>query len=183
MIIIILINLTNTRHAMSIYDRATRVVADEDKTALYLLYITRAAELFGVIRTREVYEKAIENLPDKEVKNMCLRYAEMERRLGEIDRSRAIYIHGSQFSDPRSDLGFWKTWEDFEVQHGNEDTFRELLRIRRSVQAQYNLHVNVMSAEMLAHSATSDLDDQGKKRKATRVVGKYIKVFNHLTVL
>ena len=36
---------------------------------------------------------------------------------------------------------FWKAWHDFEVKHGNEDTFREMLRIKRSVQAQYNTQV------------------------------------------
>ena len=34
-------------------------------------------------------------------RDMCLRYAELETKLGEIDRARAIYIHGSQMSDPR----------------------------------------------------------------------------------
>ena len=28
-------------------------------------------------------------------------YAQLETKLGEIDRARAIYSHGSQFSDPR----------------------------------------------------------------------------------
>ena len=32
---------------------------------------------------------------------MCLRYAQLETKLGEIDRARGIYSHGSQFSDPR----------------------------------------------------------------------------------
>ena len=32
---------------------------------------------------------------------MCLSYAQLETKLGEIDRARAIYSHGSQFSDPR----------------------------------------------------------------------------------
>jgi pre-mRNA-splicing factor SYF1 len=61
----------------------------------------------------------------------------MERRLGEIDRARAIYGHASQFCDPRTSPEFWKKWESFEVQHGNEDTYKEMLRIKRSVQAQY----------------------------------------------
>ena len=61
----------------------------------------------------------------------------MERRLGEIDRARAIYGHASQFCDPRTNPAFWQKWESFEVQHGNEDTFKEMLRIKRSVQAQY----------------------------------------------
>jgi hypothetical protein len=68
---------------------------------------------------------------------MCIKFAEMERRLGEIDRARAIYGHASQFCDPRVDAVFWKKWEAFEVQHGNEDTFKEMLRIKRSVQAQF----------------------------------------------
>ena len=55
---------------------------------------------------------------------MCVRYAALERRLGEIDRARAIFVHASSLADPRSDPGFWKDWNDFEVAHGNEDTFR-----------------------------------------------------------
>lgn len=69
---------------------------------------------------------------------MCIKYAELERNLGEIDRARAIYVHASQSADPRSDTEFWSKWNDFEVQHGNEDTFREMLRIKRSVTASYS---------------------------------------------
>ena len=32
---------------------------------------------------------------------MSIRYADMERKLGEIDRSRAIYVHCSQMCDPK----------------------------------------------------------------------------------
>lgn len=36
---------------------------------------------------------------------MCLRFADMECKLGEIDRARAIYSYCSQICDPRvSDL-------------------------------------------------------------------------------
>jgi len=44
---------------------------------------------------------------------------------------------------------FWQIWKEFEVRHGNEDTMREMLRIKRSVQAMYNTQVNMMSAQML----------------------------------
>jgi pre-mRNA-splicing factor SYF1 len=69
---------------------------------------------------------------------MCLKYAELERNLGEIDRARAIFVFASNYADPRSDPDFWKKWKDFEIQHGNEDTFREMLRISRSVSASYS---------------------------------------------
>lgn len=48
---------------------------------------------------------------------------------------------------------FWQIWKEFEVRHGNEDTMREMLRIKRSVQAMYNTQVNMMSAQMLNNAA------------------------------
>lgn len=131
------------RHAMRIYERATRAVSDEDRFEMFNFYITKSASNFGLTSTRPIYERAITALPDKEAKDMCLKFAEMERRLGEIDRARAIYGHASQFCDPRTIPSFWSKWENFEVQHGNEDTFKEMLRIKRSVQAQYK-YVNVL---------------------------------------
>ncbi|KAL8719312.1 MAG: hypothetical protein Q9225_003676 [Loekoesia sp. 1 TL-2023] len=140
------------RHAMRIYERATRAVSDEDRFDMFQFYITKSASNFGLTSTRPIYERAIAALPDKEAREMCLKFAEMERRLGEIDRARAIYGHASQFCDPRTTPTFWSKWESFEVQHGNEDTFKEMLRIKRSVQAQYNTDVNFIASQALARS-------------------------------
>lgn len=137
------------RHAMRIYERATRAVSDADRFEMFSFYITKSASNFGLTSARPIYERAIAALPDKEARDMCLRFAEMERRLGEIDRARAIYGHASQFCDPRITPTFWQKWESFEVQHGNEDTFKEMLRIKRSVQAQYNTDVNFIASQAL----------------------------------
>jgi pre-mRNA-splicing factor SYF1 len=153
------------RHAMRIYERATRAVADEDRLEMFNFYITKSASNFGLTSTRPIYERAIAALPDGEAKEMCLKFAEMERRLGEIDRARAIYGHASQFCDPRTSPEFWKKWEAFEVQHGNEDTYKEMLRIKRSVQAQYNTDVNFIASQAVARGqqngapADEDADD------------------------
>lgn len=140
------------RHAMRIYERATRAVSDEDKFEMFYFYITKSASNFGLTSTRPIYERVIAALPDREARDMCLKFAEMERRLGEIDRARAIYGHASQFCDPRTTPTFWQKWEAFEVQHGNEETFKEMLRIKRSVQAQYNTDVNFIASQALARS-------------------------------
>lgn len=71
-------------------DQATKAVPNHEKLGMYEIYIARAAEIFGVPKTREIYEQAIESgLPDKDVKAMCVKYAELEKSLGEIDRSWA----------------------------------------------------------------------------------------------
>ena len=125
------------RHAMRIYDRATRFVSERDRFEMFDFYITKSTSNFGLTSTRPIYDRAVTTLPDREAAEMCIKFADMERRLGEVDRARAIYGHASQFCDPRTSPTFWVTWESFEVQHGNEDTFKEMLRIKRSVQAQY----------------------------------------------
>ncbi|MCJ1229627.1 pre-mRNA-splicing factor syf1 [Toensbergia leucococca] len=150
------------RHAMRIYERATRAVSDEDRFEMFTFYITKSASNFGLTSTRPIYERAIAALPDKEARDMCLKFAEMERRLGEIDRARAIFGHASQFCDPRTTPAFWSKWEAFEVQHGNEDTFKEMLRIKRSVQAQYNTDVNFIASQALARSQQRPEDLEGE---------------------
>ncbi|KAG8912812.1 pre-mRNA-splicing factor syf1, partial [Tulasnella sp. 417] len=138
------------KRSMSILDRACQAVADEDKFEMYTVYIAKATANFGLPATRPIYEKAIEVLPNRQTAQMCLRFAAMERKLGEIDRARAIYAHASQFCDPRVDTKFWQEWNSFEMEHGSEDTFREMLRIKRSVQAQYNTEASYLAAQALS---------------------------------
>lgn len=161
------------RHAMRIYERATRAVTDSDKAELFEFYITKSASNFGLTSTRPIYERAIAALPDKDAASMCVKFAEMERRLGEIDRARAIWGHASQFCDPRVNPEFWRKWEGFEVQHGNEDTFKEMLRIKRSVQAQFNTDVSFIAGqavarqqEMLANGGKDDDGEDGEGQKS-----------------
>lgn len=147
------------RHAMAVYERATMKVKQEEMFDMFLIYIKTAAEIYGLPRTRSIYEKAIESLPDAKSREMCIRFAEMETKLGEVDRARAIYAHCSQMCDPRITSEFWQTWKEFEIKHGNEDTMREMLRIKRSVQATYNTQVN-MVAQMTTTFKTNEIDDE-----------------------
>ncbi|EPZ34667.1 TPR-like protein [Rozella allomycis CSF55] len=135
------------RHALRIYDRATKNVAKEDKLQIFKVYITKIAQSYGLTFTREIYEKAIQNLNDSDAKIICLEYAEMEKKLGEIDRARALYSYAAQFCDPKTNPEFWNVWNDFEVKHGNEDTFREMLRVKRSVQALFNTQLESIAAQ------------------------------------
>jgi len=71
----------------------------------------------------------------------------METGLNEIDRARAVLSYGAQMADPRRNDAYWKAWNEFEISHGNEETFREMLRIKRSVEASFST-VNYNAAEM-----------------------------------
>lgn len=140
------------RRAMNVYNRATEAVESPDRFEMFEVLVAKTTANFGLPATRTVYEKAIEVLPDKQTAEMCLRFAALERKLGEIDRARAIYAHGSQFCDPRVNPKYWSDWNAFEIETGSEDTFREMLRIKRAVQASFNTSTGYLAARAAAAS-------------------------------
>lgn len=126
------------RHAMAVYDRATRTVPAANRLDMHRLYIKKVEQHYGITKTRPAYERAISELDDDMARQICLEYADVERKLGEVDRARTVYQHGSQFADPRREQAYWQKWKEFEEAHGNEDTFRDMLRIQRSVETAFS---------------------------------------------
>lgn len=120
------------RRALRVYQRAAAAVAPGDAYEVYLQYIARTGETLGLPATRPVFEEAVARLPEAQVKDMCLRFAAMERSLGEVDRARAILAHAAQFA--AGSETFWATWHDFEVEVGNAETYKDMRRVRRSVE-------------------------------------------------
>uniref|UniRef100_A0A672MV74 XPA binding protein 2 n=1 Tax=Sinocyclocheilus grahami TaxID=75366 RepID=A0A672MV74_SINGR len=138
--------------ARTIFEKATKVNYKQvdDLAAVWCEYGEMELrhenydQALRILRVRDYY-----TLP---LIDMCLRFADMESKLGEIDRARAIYSYCSQICDPRVTAHFWQTWKEFEVRHGNEDTIREMLRIKR---------INFMSSQMLkaTTNATGTVSD------------------------
>uniref|UniRef100_A0A060T2U4 Pre-mRNA-splicing factor SYF1 n=1 Tax=Blastobotrys adeninivorans TaxID=409370 RepID=A0A060T2U4_BLAAD len=135
------------RNAVKIYDRATKSVDGPSKLETYRYYISRVAENFGLPATRPIYQNAIDSLPDSDAKVVCDEFIDVEEKLGEVDRARALFGFASQFNDPQQ-APFWTKWEEFEKKYGNEDTYKEMLRIKRSVQAQFETNLSYMASKM-----------------------------------
>ena len=127
---------------------------------MFSIYIAKATANYGLPATRAIYERALEVLPDRQTAEMCLRFATLERKLGEIDRARSIYAHASQFCDPRVNPQFWSEWNSFEIETGSEDTFREMLRIKRSVQAQFNTEASYLAAQTIVARQGATLEEE-----------------------
>ena len=66
-------------------------------------------------------------------------------------------------SDPRITADFWMKWKEFEIRHGNEDTMREMLRIKRSVQATYNTQVNLMAVQIPLATTSANANSELSK--------------------
>jgi pre-mRNA-splicing factor SYF1 len=126
------------KRALSVYERLCTAVPSQEKLKAYKLYIAKAVASSGALKTRPIYEAAIAALSDRDAAQMCLQFANLETQLGELDRARAALTYGAQMADPRRDPGYWKEWHAFEVAHGDEESFREMLRVKRSVAAAFS---------------------------------------------
>jgi len=135
-----------TSRILSIYERLCTfiTISSAEKYMCYQLYTSKVQYYLGITKTRPIYERAIASLQDLlYVSKTCLDYANMELSLNEIDRARSIFIYGSQFANPsKNEELYYKPWQEFEIEFGNEDTFREMLRIKRSVVIKYSTDVN-----------------------------------------
>eukprot|EP01054_Gregarina_sp_Poly1_P003621 Gregarina_sp_Poly_1__3620@NODE_2066_length_2743_cov_35_734305_g1334_i0_p1_GENE_NODE_2066_length_2743_cov_35_734305_g1334_i0NODE_2066_length_2743_cov_35_734305_g1334_i0_p1_ORF_typecomplete_len820_score136_22Suf/PF05843_14/8_2e06Suf/PF05843_14/1_1e02Suf/PF05843_14/3_4e05Suf/PF05843_14/3_2e12Suf/PF05843_14/3_9e09TPR_15/PF13429_6/1_2e03TPR_15/PF13429_6/0_18TPR_15/PF13429_6/1_1e02TPR_15/PF13429_6/0_75TPR_15/PF13429_6/3e05TPR_15/PF13429_6/6_6TPR_MalT/PF17874_1/75TPR_MalT/PF17874_1/0_15TPR_MalT/PF17874 len=125
------------RNALSIYHRAIQNIEDKHRLAFYKILVHTTAEYFGLTKTRQIFDEALKNVADDDVKEIGMRYAQMEAALMETDRARSIYEHVATFCDPQVDTDFWQEWRKFELNRGDEETFREMLRKRRSVASQF----------------------------------------------
>ncbi|GBE62088.1 pre-mRNA-splicing factor SYF1 [Babesia ovata] len=131
------------RRCLGILKDAAKCADRGDQLTMIKLYLAKTAEFYGIVQTRNIYQECLEFVDDEYARELCDMYIQMERGLGEIDRARAIFIYCSQLCDPEKHEKFWKDWREFEVLHGNEECFREMLRIKRSVQAKYSkVHFN-----------------------------------------
>lgn len=135
------------KRALGVYRRMCQKVPPSEKYTAYQLFIAKTVKFMGQTATRDIYQSAIQDLDDTAAALMCLDFSKMETSLQEIDRARAILKYGAQMADPRRNEDYWRDWNGFEIEYGNEETFREMLRIKRSVEASFST-VNYNAAEM-----------------------------------
>ena len=131
-------------HASEIYDRASKELEGEDRFEVFNVFIAKTAEYYGITKTRSIYQRAFDQLEGKDFIEMGLKYSKLERKLGEIDRARSIYEHMSQFCNPQIkeiQEKFWNVWDKFEIYHGNEDTYKEFMKYKRTVEMRYSISV------------------------------------------
>ena len=94
------------------------------KDKLFRGYIDLEIQLREFDRSRLLYQKFLEFGPEN--CTTWLKFAELECLLGDLDRARAIYELA--VSQPRLDMPeiLWKTYIDFEVEHGETERARDL---------------------------------------------------------
>jgi pre-mRNA-splicing factor SYF1 len=158
-------------NALKIYDRATRAVDDASRLEMYRYYISQVVDNFGLPASRRIFQQAIDNLKDEDANAIAQEFIQVEEKLGEIDRARVLYGFSSQFNDPNTHPDFWERWQRFEVEFGSEETYKEMLRIKRSIKRQFEndsrtLAVETVSANEPNETVSNAMDELQKEAAA-----------------
>jgi pre-mRNA-splicing factor SYF1 len=136
--------------AIRILRRAASQVPYDAKAGFFLMAVSQSMQTQGAAPTRGLFEEAIAALAskrDKETIEMCVEYCWMEAALGQTSRARKLLEHASQFANPNKEEleFFWDVWKNFEIQHGSEDTFKEMKRMQRSILVRFSdKHFNTL---------------------------------------
>ena len=84
-------------------------VLENQRYQAFNIYIAKVSKLLGITKTRAIFDAALQKLDEKEVIEIGRKYADIEIKMGEIDRARAIYTYISQFTNPKDDRnGVWQ---------------------------------------------------------------------------
>ena len=184
-----------------VYTRGIEALAENDDLvhALCVDWITTLKTGTSLEASRVAFETAVDRLKSpKHVVDVLVRWIDVEVELAQLTRARALYVHASGVVDPSSTSGknLYKRWSEFELEHGSEHTFKDMLRVKRSAQSHFDVasgkrHVGLegvgrRSARVDEEDTTNsrndkvgkllgltedefrDEDDFGKKKRAAR---------------
>ncbi|KAH8738692.1 hypothetical protein FG386_000483 [Cryptosporidium ryanae] len=176
------------KRAYNVFEETIKQLDEKDKykVIVYIRWINLTLRCSDVAYTRSIFDSAIENLKTADIIiKVCLKYANFELNMGEINRVRSVFVYASEFV-PKIYLQekyftlykkFWTSWNYFEGEYGNEDTLRDLLRVQKNVPlvSGHSVYSNssnkvVGDCENKTRVSTEHIDDEvdGDLREAER---------------
>ena len=90
---------------------------------------------------RRLLTRAIDELPLKYAIAFVRRFADIEIKLNEFERARELLKYGALQQSPIKNTELWEFWSDFEVAHGNKETYKAMLRIKRQATEEFNTDI------------------------------------------
>lgn len=177
--------LGNIRRVFNLFYRSFFYINKKYYLKFIKLWLKKIEFHYGLIKTREVFDlifsssstqqdsnspsiNFLQILTSNELIELSLLYASMEINIfGEVERARKIFTFSSQFllnSTPSStskniEETFIQKWKEFEYSHGSEMSFKEMLRILRTIEME-------KSSSMKLNKNMTDFFTEQKMKKS-----------------
>lgn len=137
-----IIALTRAYDEKNAYSRTELNQISDDKYDLYVKILDMIAHyLKDIDMCREEFVNAVEDqhLTTPNTLDLCLRFIKFETTNLELTRARALFRYAGGLGNPQHHMmkTTWRAWEEFELEHGTEDTYKQMLKFKREVAKEF----------------------------------------------
>lgn len=113
----------------------------KDKYDLCALLVSKAILLDDINFKREILEDIMNDnqLRLNELIEFSNMFIDLEIKQGSLKRARVLFEHITSLTNPQSNLmkPVWDKWEAFELEHGDENNFKEMIRLKRQLMKEH----------------------------------------------
>lgn len=117
------------------------------KITLWRMAIDKTKKIFPDLECRPLYQKVIETAPAEISIDYCIEFATMECTYHEYQRTREILRHGSQLLPPIRNKKLWNYWEQFEIEHGNKVSYKDMLLFKKKLEDEMVVDTETVSKQ------------------------------------
>ncbi|ODQ81049.1 hypothetical protein BABINDRAFT_160466 [Babjeviella inositovora NRRL Y-12698] len=136
------ISMGFSKRAFRMYEKLLgqkSILATLDRFDLRQIYLKQALASLGVPETRKLYESALsdEFLSNAQIWQLTEQLVDIETAALELTRVRELFRYAAAnliVSLRAADWGIWDRWSAFEVAHGTEATYKQMLRYKRQIE-------------------------------------------------
>lgn len=129
-------NMHSVMHAVKSLREGAKLVTDsKSKAEIFRLLITQLHALNDPSEYRRNMEQIINNkeLALLNLVEFVLEFIKFEDSQLEYGRVRQLYTYVTELASPKLLQSTWASWEKFELDHGNVDTYKVMLKLKRKV--------------------------------------------------
>lgn len=162
-----------TRQSIRVLLDGARSLDDKfmaSKIKLWQLSLDKTNNLLGPEACRPIYEECAEKItPDSKCVEYIIKFASLEEDLKEWKRVRELLQYGANLIAPVHNGSLWTFWEQFELQHGDKDTYKQMLTLRKHLEdtmtvdteevSQQEGHIQFVSSAIDASRNTTKITD------------------------
>lgn len=124
--------------AMKILKDAISNVVLADQVEIFETLIQLTIDHFGLTSSRDVFQQAISAFAPNQAIHFVLKFAEVETQLREYERVRSLLKYGALLQSVPKNAKLWEFWNDFEVEYGNKETYKEMLKFKRQANDKFH---------------------------------------------
>ena len=130
--------------SLQVLEKATRTIENRDaKLDLFKMLVLQTIEYKGISSASSLYEEALQTWPLTSpgfVKDVVTGFVDIEARQKRFKRCREVLHYSCELVMKKSRTQksrdeIWELFKNFELEHGNEQTYKEMLGFKRHLEA------------------------------------------------